>query len=82
MLDSNSDEIKGIRVGNLNERAISFVSDNAKRMSEMGINSFACKMAFSSRIMPYTPKQLEKLAVYYGKNAMSFTPSDLFLAAG
>lgn len=78
LVDTASNVIMGIKFLRLDNKAISFVADNLKHMAGMGVNAMDCYQAYKSRIIPYTPKELERRATYYGKSDRSVSTENLF----
>ena len=78
LADTGSNVIMGIKFLRLENKAISFVANNLKHMADMGVNAMDCYQACKSRIIPYTPKELERRATYYGKSDRSVSTENLF----
>ncbi|MBQ7793443.1 MAG: hypothetical protein IJ366_02880 [Clostridia bacterium] len=77
LVDTASNSICGIKTLKLGSKAISFISQNAKHMRDIGFSTRKCWTAYSMRILPYSSDELVKQAVYYGKNGGSVSTRNL-----
>lgn len=78
LVDTASNVIMGIKFLRLENKAVSFVADNLKRMKDMGVNVMDWYLEFNNRIIPYTPKELMMRATYYGKSDRSICTENLY----
>lgn len=78
LVDTASNVIMGIKFLRLDNKAVSFVADNLKRMKDKGVSAMDCYLAYNNRIIPYTPKELVRHATYYGKSDGSVSMKNLF----
>ena len=77
LVDTASNIICGIKMLKLGSKAISFISQNAKRMRDIGFSTRKCDAAYSMRILPYSATELMNRAVYYGKHDGSVSTQNL-----
>lgn len=77
LVDTASNVIMGIKFLRLDNKAISFVADNLKQMADMGVNAMDCYLAYTNLVAPYTPRELERRATYYGKSDGSVSTENL-----
>lgn len=77
LVDTASNVIMGIKFLRLDNKAISFVADNLKQMADMGVNAMDSYLAYTNLIVPYTPRELERRATYYGKSDGSVSTENL-----
>ena len=77
LVDTASNSIMGIKFLRFNDKAISFIADNVNRMEIMGKDTIDCQLAYAERVIPFSPKELLKRAVYYGKSDGSVSTNNL-----
>ena len=78
LVDTACNTIMGIKFLHLNDKAISFIGDNVKRMDDLGKDTMQCQIAYYNSVIPYTHKELVKRAVYLGKSDGSVATNNLY----